>query len=108
MRKWRHRLEEFETIFKERDLDFDPDDDRFDAVSDVSSEDDPMYDKDYKREYLYLKSDTSCKVSEIQNIIYGGFSSRFWLFRKYMNSTNTKHLADKNRVSFYAWECLTL
>jgi len=44
IRKRRHRLEEFETIFNEAELDFDPDDDRFDAVSDISSEDDPMYD----------------------------------------------------------------
>jgi hypothetical protein len=33
-----------------------------------------------------LKSSSSCKVSDIKGIIYGGRSSRFWMLRKHINS----------------------
>ena len=97
-----------ETIFKENDLSFHEDDDRIDAVSDVSSEDEVIYNKDYVKDYNSCKSNTSCYLSEIKSIIYGGTSSRFWLHRKYINSMDLKNLKDKEKMPFYAWECLTL
>ena len=32
-------------------------------------------------------SSGSCKISDIQAIIYGGLSSRFWMFRKHLMFT---------------------
>ena len=48
-----------------QNLTFDKNDDRFDNISDISSEDEVKYDKDYKREYRYIKSRSSCNISEI-------------------------------------------
>jgi hypothetical protein len=34
----------------------------------------------------FKKSSCSCHVDEIQGIIFGGISSRFWMLRKHINS----------------------
>lgn len=47
----------------------------------------------------------SCYISEIQSFVFGGFTSRFWLLRKHINSMEAK---DLDQLPFYAWECLTL
>jgi len=78
-------MEVNETIFNENKLKFNPNDDRWDNTSEISSEDEKVYDKDYERDYTLSQSGSTCQISEIKNIIYGGTSSRFWLFRKYMN-----------------------
>lgn len=44
IRKKRHKLEEFETVFKEKNLKFDKNDDRLDNISDISSEEDELFD----------------------------------------------------------------
>lgn len=44
-------------------------------------------------------------VSEIEGIIFGGMSSRFWMLRKHINSLNEKNL--KN-LPFKNWNCITL
>ena len=36
-------------------------------------------------DYKYSRSSASCKLSEINNIIIGGISSRFWILRKHIN-----------------------
>ena len=41
-RKRRHRVEELETIFDENKIAFNPDDNRLDSISDVSSSDDDI------------------------------------------------------------------
>ena len=50
-------------------------------------------------------SSASCLVSDIQAIIFGGQSSRFWMLRKHINSMSPKQL--KN-LPFYSWNCITL
>jgi len=50
-------------------------------------------------------STATCKVSSIQSFIYGGFSSRFWLMRKHINSMQPSELKD---LPFYCWECITI
>ena len=52
------------------------------------------------------KSSASCNVSDIQAIIYGGFSSRFWMARKYINTCGEHD--QKTRIPFFSWECLTI
>jgi len=55
---------------------------------------------------LFLKvSEASCKLSDIEGIVYGGFSSRFWIFRKHINSMAK---TENGEMPFYAWECVTL
>lgn len=44
-------------------------------------------------------------VDRITGFIIGGFSSRFWMFRKYMN---TIEFDPKKPLPFYAWQCLTI
>jgi len=31
------------------------------------------------------KSNASCRIKDIQSFIYGGISSRFWMYRKHTN-----------------------
>lgn len=56
---------------------------------------------------MYKKSSGSTPLEEIKNIIYGGLSSRFWMLRKHMISTNVKNV-QAGKAPFYSWQCLTL
>jgi hypothetical protein len=51
------------------------------------------------------KSNSSFKMEEVEGIMFGGFSSRFWLHRKSILSMTTKEL---QKLPFYSWECLTI
>ena len=42
--------------------------------------------KEYPDDYSWVLSSASCNIDDIQGIIYGGSSSRFWIFRKHMLS----------------------
>ena len=42
------------------------------------------------KKYNLKESSTSCKLSEIESIIYGGKSSRFWMLRKHLSSIKNK------------------
>lgn len=44
-------------------------------------------------------------ISEITGFSFGGFSSRFQILRKHINSAN---LIDLKNQNFYSWECLTI
>jgi len=43
-----------------------------------------------KEQYQLDRSAGSCKLKDIQGILYGGISSRFWLLRKHINSMDYK------------------
>ena len=58
-------------------------------------------------DYTLEKANSVIELSEIKGIIYGGFSSRFWMLRKYYNSLG-KLKYKKGEVPFYAWECITI
>lgn len=51
------------------------------------------------------KSSGSCKVADIQNILFGGVSSRFWMLRKHINTLDD---AELKSLPFYSWQCITL
>lgn len=51
------------------------------------------------------KSSASCKVSDIENILFGGMSSRFWMLRKHINSLDDECFKS---LPFYSWQCITL
>lgn len=50
-------------------------------------------------------SSGSCNINEINNIIFGGTTSRFWMMRKHINMMDSDQLKD---LPFFSWECLTI
>lgn len=54
---------------------------------------------------MHFKSSSSFYVKDVKNIVYGGFSSRFWMLRKHIISMSKK--AVKN-APFFSWNCLTI
>lgn len=77
-----------------------------------------------KNEFVVKKSSASCKLSDIKGIIFGGLSSRFWLYRKHIIYQDTEHEHGENhnqlinkeykapkpaaRAPFFSWQCITL
>lgn len=55
--------------------------------------------------YFERHSNATCKLNEIQGIILGGLSSRFWMLRKQINHMNVDELES---LPFYSWQCITL
>jgi hypothetical protein len=53
----------------------------------------------------FHKSSTS--FDEIESILYGCSGSRFWVYRKHINSMEHKDIK-AGKMPFYAWECLTI
>ena len=56
-------------------------------------------------QFTEKKSNCSCYVSEIQGFIIGGFSSRFWMMRKHIISSDKQF---QEKVPFKSWNCITL
>lgn len=66
-----------------------------------------------KDKYQFTQSSTSCTISDIQGIIYGGFSSRFWIYRKHLScldysilmkdTKKRKFRGGKTELPFYSW-----
>ena len=56
-------------------------------------------------EFVCTKSRTSCSITDIKSFLYGGFSSRFWMLRKHVNSLNNEQL---DSLPFFNWECISL
>ena len=54
-------------------------------------------------EFKRVKSKSSCKVDDITSFVFGGFSSRFWLLRKHVNSMSLKEL---NNLPFFVGSAL--
>ena len=81
-----------------------------------------------QNEFMMKVSNSCCKIEDIRGIIYGGMSSRFWLYRKhiiYLDSQYDNAIIDDNddshqvnvnykppkqqtKVPFFSWECITL
>lgn len=59
------------------------------------------------RDFVYKKSNSSMALDDIQGILYGGLSSRFWMLRKHMICSNVKKMVD-GLTAFYSWQCLTI
>ena len=59
-------------------------------------------------EYNRILSSACCEVADIQNIIFGPTTSRFWLFRKHMNTFSPEMFQDEKAIPFLAWQCITL
>jgi hypothetical protein len=59
-------------------------------------------------EFKRIQSSACCEVADIQNIIFGPTTSRFWIFRKHMNTIPQEKFRDENNIPFLSWQCLTL
>ena len=55
--------------------------------------------------FIHDISSASTYVSDIQSIIFGGMSSRFWLLRKHFNSIRKDEMCE---LTLFSWECITL
>lgn len=65
--------------------------------------------------YRWVCSSATCNIADIEGIVYGGRSSRFWIFRKHMISVeydDLRHDSEKDGKTcafpFFAWQCITL
>ena len=48
--------------------------------------------------YYLMESSTTFDLSDVIGFVYGGFCSRFWIYRKHINSFNFK-----TEHPFFAW-----
>jgi hypothetical protein len=60
---------------------------------------------EHTKKFFEAQSSASCLISEIDAFVVGGFSSRFWVLRKHINSLPREEL---KTVPFYSWNCITL
>ena len=103
------------------DLGFDSPTDKREFVKELKAKEDEVV-EEIADQFVHLKSSASTNISNIEGFIYGGVSSRFWLFRKHMmcldyntikHDTREFKEANKNKIKgekipFYAWQCITL
>ena len=60
----------------------------------------------YMKDYSLKESISSFYLSDVENFIYGPFTSRFWLLRKHVLYLDKNKF--KNESPFYGWDCITL
>ena len=53
-----------------------------------------------------VKSNASFHFCRVMGFIYGGTSSKWWMFRKHFNHMDDEFF--KGEVPFYPWECLSI
>lgn len=61
--------------------------------------------EDFGSNFFERESSATCLISDITAFVVGGFSSRFWVLRKHINSLNKEEL---KRIPFHSWSCITL
>ena len=59
-----------------------------------------------EKKFAWVNSKSCFKVKDIQGIIFGATSSRFWMLRKHLIE-NEKY-TDEKHIPFYSWECITI
>ena len=62
---------------------------------------------DEENDFIHSNSSACCYLRDINGIMYGGISSRYWMLRKHINSLEIAKMADED-MPFYAWECISL
>ena len=60
------------------------------------------------RQYDIKKSSASFSLNDVESFVYGPFTSRFWIMRKYINMLDPNKLQQEEHVPFHAWDCITL
>jgi hypothetical protein len=64
-------------------------------------------DLDSNNEFVFHKSSCSFDIDEVESFLYGGIGSRFWIFRKHINSMDLQEIR-ANKMPFQAWDCITI
>ena len=59
------------------------------------------------KDYTLKESKSSFCISDVQNFVYGPFTSRFWMLRKHFMHIDGNSQQLQN-FAFYAWDCLTI
>lgn len=66
-------------------------------------------------EFGFHQSSSSCNIDDIEAIMIGGHSSRFWIYRKHVISLDydvmkfdSQKKGVKTSFPFFSWQCLTL
>lgn len=59
-----------------------------------------------KKQIKLVKSKASFFLKDVNGFIYGGTSSKFWMFRKHFNHLDDEYY--KGDVPFFPWECITI
>ena len=59
-------------------------------------------------EFEWDPSSASFNVDDIEGIVFGGVSSRFWMLRKHLCSLPPADHKNGRGVPFYSWNCITL
>jgi len=63
--------------------------------------------KNEKKEYTLKVSASSFSFKKVKGIIFGGISSRFWMYKKHINLMSLRdHKLEL--APFYAWQCVTI
>ena len=60
-------------------------------------------DTDFKKK----ESSASCDLDDINGILYGAISSRYWMLRKHINSLEISKINDED-IPFQSWQCISL
>ena len=65
---------------------------------------------DDNENFFWVPSSSSCYIKDIESIVYGGKSSRFWVFRKHMISLEPEEAMNDSEkpdeycvFPFFAW-----
>jgi hypothetical protein len=60
---------------------------------------------DKDSQFQNVLSNSSCFIKDITSFVFGGFSSRFWILRKHINSMPAN---EQKHLPFYSWHCITI
>ena len=58
------------------------------------------------RDYSLKQSSSSFNLEDIENFLYGPFTSRFWMLRKHILQLD--QIEFQKDPAFYGWNCITL
>jgi hypothetical protein len=83
------------------------DDTKIKKIGGVENDDLLDHEINILKHYKLKESSLSCYLEDIDSFVVGPTVSRFWGLRKHINLTDTNDLS-KNKLPFYAWECITL
>ena len=59
-------------------------------------------------EYQKGQSSASFNIEDVEGIVYGGVSSRFWMLRKHLCSLSVEDHKKGEKIPFHSWNCITL
>ena len=64
-------------------------------------------DLDANNAFIFKNSTCTFELCDVESFLYGGIGSRFWMFRKHINSMDLQDIK-ANKMPFFTWECITI